>query len=382
MTTTPVKRDDLYRSERGMVAIMVTLIMIIVISLIVLGFAQLIRRNQRQALDRQLSTQAFYAAESGVNDVRKRIQTAVTNGEAIVSKNTCGNSGGPVNSFYYTGADALQPNLDIASAVKYVCVLVDATPDELSKDSVDVDPSTIMPLTSSSGGAFQTIQLEWAAKDTSTPLTGCPASLTDQFRPDNASGWTCGYGVLRFDLVPTNSNSMDINSLSNSTMTSFAVPFTSGGESAPITFQAGAGNTKGLFGATCTNVRCTATINVASVNSDKFHLRVTSVYKPVSLKVRAALAGGVPAEFAGVQAVIDSTGKAQDIARRIKVTVPIQRSTTNGLPDYALRSSDSICKRFAVMDNYFAPNIPTITRSDGTTGLVRSDPDNLMCTAP
>jgi Tfp pilus assembly protein PilX len=58
-------RED---KQAGMVAIMVTMILMIVISLIVVGFAQISRRNQRQALDRQLSTQAFYAAETGVND--------------------------------------------------------------------------------------------------------------------------------------------------------------------------------------------------------------------------------------------------------------------------------------------------------------------------
>src|ERR1700761_8288581 len=55
------------RDEQGMVSILVTMIMVIVISLIVIGFAEVSRRNQREALDNQLSTQAYYAAESGVN---------------------------------------------------------------------------------------------------------------------------------------------------------------------------------------------------------------------------------------------------------------------------------------------------------------------------
>lgn len=44
---------------------MITIVMMVVISLIVVGFTQVANRNRRQSLDRQLSTQAFYVAESG-----------------------------------------------------------------------------------------------------------------------------------------------------------------------------------------------------------------------------------------------------------------------------------------------------------------------------
>ena len=52
--------------------------MIVIISLIVLGFAQLARRNQRQTLDSQLSTQTYYAAESGVNAALRIVRSPHT----------------------------------------------------------------------------------------------------------------------------------------------------------------------------------------------------------------------------------------------------------------------------------------------------------------
>ena len=58
---------QLKNNEQGLVAIVVTLIIMLVLTLIVTGFAQLARREQREALDRQLASQALYAAESGVN---------------------------------------------------------------------------------------------------------------------------------------------------------------------------------------------------------------------------------------------------------------------------------------------------------------------------
>ena len=59
--------------ERGVVSIMVSIVLMAVMTLIVLGFSEIARRDQRQTLDRQLSNQAFYAAEIGVNDAQQAI---------------------------------------------------------------------------------------------------------------------------------------------------------------------------------------------------------------------------------------------------------------------------------------------------------------------
>ena len=74
--------------------VLLTMILMIVVGLIVLGFAQISRRNQRQALDRQLSTQAFYAAETGVNDAANLIKTAVQAGTVVAAKPDCTSTGG------------------------------------------------------------------------------------------------------------------------------------------------------------------------------------------------------------------------------------------------------------------------------------------------
>lgn len=102
--------------QRGMVSFTVTLVMILVISLIVIGFAQISRRNQREMLDRQLSTQAFYAAESGVNAAAAVVRK---NPETVVSKTDCNTTQG---SSVYTQAS---PVLNDNPNVRYTCLLVD-----------------------------------------------------------------------------------------------------------------------------------------------------------------------------------------------------------------------------------------------------------------
>jgi hypothetical protein len=54
--------------------------------------------------------------------------------------------------------------------------------------------------------------------------------------------------------------------------------------------------------------------------------------------------GGV--QFVGGQALIDSTGQAQDELRRIQVRIPLNTSA-NTLPAYGLQTTQTICKQLS-----------------------------------
>src|SRR3989344_4997320 len=119
--------------EAGLVAIIVTMILMIVISLITIGFARLVRREQIQALDRQLSTQDFYSADVGVNNL------------------------------------AVNPILDSASNTSYSCLLVDASHTSLVYDNVDATNATVIPLIAKAG-TISSITLNWQDTTGSTSL--------------------------------------------------------------------------------------------------------------------------------------------------------------------------------------------------------------------
>jgi hypothetical protein len=342
MSGISTKAPKLRHSEQGMVAIVTTMVLMLVISLIVLGFAQITRRNQRESIDRQLSTQAFYAAESGVNDARRLIKQAVENGQPVQDKASCGGTG--VAGFYAS----LDPVVDATHDVKYSCLLVDSAPKELRFSDVGTT-STIVPMISQSGENFSTIKLDWQSKITAgSPTTGCPITTTNIFTP--VAGWGCGYGVLRFDLVPTNGNSLTIDSLQASTMTVFAVPLRTGGV-ASVAFAAGT-NASNRTGVACTNTECSLTITGLSTNS--YHMRVSSLYKGAALQVSGATATGGQIRISGSQAVIDATGKAQDVLRRIQVNVPYRNTSENQLSDYAIESQGAFCKRYSIMNGFIS----------------------------
>ncbi len=338
-----------------MISIMTTMVLMIVITLIVLGFAQLSRRNQRESLDRQLSTQAFYAAETGVNDARRLIQTAMTTGTPIADKTACGGAW-PVG--------ALVPVIDASANVRYSCLLVDASPKVLRYSDVGTT-SIVVPMAGKGGATFSSIRLAWQAKTGGTPTAGCPTTLpvgagNGQF--SSTAIWTCGYGVLRFDLVPASGATHTVDSLRNGTMTTFAVPFASGGV-ASIPYAASTANANNVRGVICSNTECSLTINL-SAPQNSYYLRISSLYRNVSLQISGANAAGTQLEVDGAQAVIDSTGRAQDVLRRIQVNVPLANSSENQLSDYAIQTTDSICKRFAALAGYYDSFVGGVTSTN------------------
>lgn len=362
-----------YRSnirEKGMVAIMVTMILMIVISLIVLGFAQIARRNQRQALDRQLSTQAFYAAETGVNDAAELIQTATG---VIPSKDDCADTGAGFYSSLITSSVLSSQN-----EVEYTCLTVDPDPASLVYSDVGTT-GIVVPLTPVSGTISQ-VTLTWQSKDnSSTPATTCPLTKTNVF--SSAASWTCGYGVLRFDLVRTDGSlSLSMGGLGDNTISAVVVPLRPGsaGDASPVNYPAPPVNgANSHLGRTCSQTECTVSINVPA--SSQYFLRVGSFYKDVSLQITASDGSGNVA-LQGAQAVIDSTGKAQDVLRRIQVRVPLRGTSNNLLSDWALQSSEAICKRFSVMDGYFQNDADNVISTNGIPA--GGTANNLLCITP
>ena len=68
-----IKASRLHKDQSGVVSIVISIIIMVILSLIAISFARIMRQEQQQAYERQLHTQAYYAAESAVNDVRREI---------------------------------------------------------------------------------------------------------------------------------------------------------------------------------------------------------------------------------------------------------------------------------------------------------------------
>ncbi|HVU59891.1 MAG TPA: pilus assembly PilX N-terminal domain-containing protein [Candidatus Saccharimonadales bacterium] len=321
--------------EAGVVSLMVTMVMMIVIALLVLGFAEISRNEQRSSLDDQLSVQAYYAAESGVNDARTAIQNLVQAGTTLQDKTLCGNQG----AYNFSGT------IDSQHSVSYTCVLIDASPTTLSYEAGYT--SSVVPLISANGSNFNTVTLTWYLPTGATGgATGCYTNTSSlgQFPVAAGSGaWGCAYPVLQVDLLNANGG-LSRNSWNTNTATMFFVPF----NSSSVANTGSLAARGSVIGARCNATSCTATIN--GLSGTTYYMRVATLYRTGSrLDITA---GGK--SFAGAQATIDATGKAQDVLRRIKVAVDLTDANADTSPAAALEIEDSACKRFGVTSGSFA----------------------------
>lgn len=72
---------------------------------------------------------------------------------------------------------------------------------------------------------------------------------------------------------------------------------------------------------------------------------MTPIYKSATFDI-AAKNGGTTLEFLNEQALIDATGKARDILKRVQVRASL--SDNNSQPNFTLQSGVTLCKRILV----------------------------------
>lgn len=359
-------RQTVRDNEQGFAAIIVTMVLLIVLSLITVGFAAQMRKEQQSALDAQLSAQAYYAAESGVNDYAQSIKKYLANNTpptevtALAAYFNSINSPGcsaPAGSTVYGGL----PSNTLSSGVKYTCVIVNAVPKSLQYGSIGTT-SQVIPITAiGSDGkavALDKLVLSWQpTSDPANPSTSaCPLpSGIDSFPA--STGWSCPLSILRTDLVPTAGSSYTLQTLQADTMTAFLVPTKAGTGSGGTVGYNGSG--KNQYGSTANQgvvaaAKCSegtprpsCTMTITGLAASSYYLRISTVYGTAALNVQGyTLGDSQPVELSGAQILIDSTGLAQDVLRRIQVRIPVDAAANGDAFNAAIQSAESLCKQF------------------------------------
>lgn len=331
--------------QEGMVSITVTIIFILVISLVVLGFSQVTRRNSREALDRQLSSQAFYAAETGINDAVSKIHELQAAGAELPSQTSCrGNT-------YMKNDGKVNDDDDIA----YTCLTVNPRPTKYAGGG----GGGVVALTPVAE-TLSDITITWArtTAETSAQASDCPtgASRNTGWSPD-----ACPFGLMRFDVMRKDDNTFTSATRAlEDTMSAFVYPSASG--SGAVAFSGGSANIYGGFAsqgvtptALCNSSTCSITIT--GINAAEAYVMYKVLYvtsDSVTIEGKA-VSGGEPLELNNMQAVVDVTGKSQDVLRRLQVRIPLRGaggiSTVKGDAGgvgYTIRSGESICKQFSI----------------------------------
>lgn len=334
--------------QQGFVSIIVALIIIIFVSLMGLGFAFMARQNQVQNQNRLLSTQAFYAAESAVNDATKYLKDSINSGNVPADKTNCTDNlgkGGAVSS----------SNPDI----KYTCVLYSVAPTSLEYVVSD-NESTVVRVQPQDGANIQSITISWQDGQDSKQF----ATNNQHYLPQKNSGAVGGddlaasTGILRTTVIPAGSGNLSRDSLTKNTQTLMLYPKgkdpTSQSTQSYISDPNNVADAnQAVFSDGNCNLSskpkyCSVTINnLGAASSNVIYLRLRSLYRPSSsVTITAKTNSPDNAKLVGEQALIDATGKAANVLRRIQVRVPLVIKSNR--PEFAVESMDTLCKRLQV----------------------------------
>lgn len=344
---TKLKPNTLKGKQSGIVAITVTMIIMVVIGLIIVGFAQLSRREQQQSLDRQLSSQAYYAAETGINDAFNAVK-AYHDGTGPSSLDLDSKDYSDDCQEFIKDAK-LAAEMDAASGVGYTCLFVDSAPGSIEFSNVDTDSQKVLPIEPEDGGSVKKIIISWEDKDSDGKVFGCKYNElpTSDNWPNN-----CDPGIMRVDLVPTTSDTLNRDDLIDDNMTVFLYPSGSGLNSANFNTYKGFSKSGAIIETKCDgnapapgHKKCH--MEITGLSEDNYTMRLRSMYKPSVVTITAHRNTYDPLSLKGVQLLIDSTGKAQDVLRRAQVRAPISQFNIP-YPEFAVQTVDTLCKRFSV----------------------------------
>lgn len=322
-----MRDKKLQNNQHGIVSIVVTIVLMLVITLIVLSFSRISRREQRSELDRQLSTQAFYAAESGVNDARKVIvgwmnsplpaERAKLNTDYL---NDC-------SSFTTAGSLANPGVLPGSGVASYTCLFVDPSPPEIVYNKSD--SQHIVPIKDKNGAPINSIEIYWDSDNGGNAFGGCPFATNPVVWPGG-----CDAPLMRVEIV-------DAGSL-NTSKSFFIYPSTSSGGTVGFGSLTGTKAQAKCNGLPTDPNKCKIIFN--GLGGSEYILRVKPVYGSAAITIKA---NNGAAEIIGAQALIDVTGKASDVVRRIQVRVK-SNDLIGTVPQFGIEGTDKVCKQFSI----------------------------------
>lgn len=330
------KRIKISSDERGLVAIVLTLFVMLVLSIVVLTFSQVSRREQRQSLDRQLSSQAFYAAESGINTMINCIRTTPVPAQCSgVDNSNCG-----------PAIDASK-RLDNAGTFSYSCVLYDKAPPTIQYSSVDTQKGEFLSLETLNNN-LNKLKIVWNKSDGGSNFSGCADSGTITSFPASPGDSNCDAGMLRLAFMPVSNAGVNRNSLNDASYTVFLRPSRNGSGVTNYQFRSVGFDSQGqVVPANCSGTRCSVTISGMPAGGAVF-LLVRSIYHNNAVDIEGYDNSGSTVRFSKAQVKIDSTGRASDVLRRLQVRMPLYEEYTNSRTVNVLDIMSGICKRLKV----------------------------------
>ena len=368
MRSIKFSQSSLRRNQAGGFSIYVSLIVMLVLTLITLGFVRIVGSNYREITDSQYNLQAHYAAEAGVSDARKEIIERIKTSGLLDSFTTgtlmnpdgwakdleawnCSeghqydyDSANPEINPWYDGGDYKGDLLEPQGPIGYSCADIDLRPEELVYDQVDQNRSLMLPLWPVDGAGVnvdvEEFVFSWGDADSGSN------NMPDfqGFTPHK--DWDA-LPVLRVQVTAI-PNPFDRQKLNDNTRVFFLVPDDQDNQTpTPWPTPGDDGEivhcTHNYIGGKLDpDFPCKVILKLGFGNSDLLYFaRVQAIYKDAKFSLKGEHTGG-DVRFQNIQAVITVTGRGGPILERLRERIPLR--PVYDYPEYALDSVDTICK--------------------------------------
>lgn len=332
-------------NQQGAVAMISVVIFSIILSILVAAYARTVVSQQRQSVNYDLSTRAYYAAEAGVQDAIRELADAGNSNLRTNGKDNC-------TPFNTTG------RLDGSESIGYTCQLVDVDVDQLPIDTTEGETTVVglQPINLSGQG---TLNVSWYAKSSKegdNPPTYSSRTGSSKLFPPTTE-WTNGsepiQPVLRLSFVSIPKSSFSRSDIKQQV---FFLNPTNGTADIPSVTTARQAEDSVVQNGSCDAEGCEINFNLqADLFNNNVYLVQHSLYGAVEGSVKLTNSADEVIKFEG-SADIDVTGRAGDVFRRVKQKVELNYGSNSGgeafiaskFDSNALIVGDGICKFFTV----------------------------------
>ncbi len=365
--------------QKGAVSLFIVIFTMLLVTTITISFMQLMMKDQQQATYADLSESAYDSAMAGVEDAKRAllmqqacagqdstncnaINAAIESGECTTLSvlSTLLGSAGNSNETLIVQAEG-----DRALEQAYTCVkITENTKDYIGSIEANA-AATLVPLRAT--GDFNKIVVSWGLNKSggAVDLDG-----TSDLPTRDPSNWPENRpALLRLQLI-NGGNSFHLSDFDTSgySNTLFMRPSSNGVANSEFALDGRRGSLASEPRPAACNATtasgayaCQVTIDISpaiTAGSQAAFLNVAAFYNRMDYKIELLNDGGGqtchPANpqvvcFDGVQPEVDSTGRANDLFRRVVSRVEL--NNTFNYPLAALETKNNLCKNFSVTTN-------------------------------
>lgn len=327
-------------NQQGGVSFLTVIFLSLILVIVTMSFVRITINEQREAIDDDLVTRAFYAAESGVEDGKRAIVDYLNGGPAP-DDGTC------------SPAPGQSGELDVGNLeAEYTCQLIEMTPGEF-KTTLGAWESIVIPLRGT--GGFDRVNVEWHEPSND----GVGYGLRGDNQLINGPEWMTGNypalvkaSIFRVSDSPPGTLGY-VNTLQGTLRSGYLIPRSSG----TPTISASSGFNKAKIATPCqsgqtgSNPVCSKIItDLPQASGYTVYLVLQAMYKGTRVTATLLDSSDAVVPIRDTQAVIDVTGRAGDVYRRVEARVSLDPEVFP-LPDLVIWSNVELCKDFTITGN-------------------------------